>query len=307
MRTLLLLLLIFTLTGLIFAADSPGTTGFQFLKTQVGARAAGMAGSFLAISNDIHAIYYNPAGLADIQNRSAGFTYLKHLLDFNFGFVGFVQPHLGPGNLGIGLSYMDYGNFKKTDADNQDLGNFSSNSFCLAAAYSMQPVSNFSIGVSAKYIRFGIAEYSSDAFAVDAGVLYHFPKAMLTLAAGIFNLGQTTSAFITTKDDLPQCVRFGASKKLEHLPLLLSLVVYQYDQEKWHGSLGGEFTLSPQAFLRLGYDNVGRDMQTGGNKDRFAGAAIGLGYIWREIHLDYAFTSLGEIGSLNRFTLSSQF
>jgi len=307
MRTVLVFIVIVTLVGIASAVDSPGATGFQFLKTQVGARPAGMGGSFIAMDGDVQCIYYNPAGVATVTNRAASFTYMKHLLDFNFGFVGFVQPHLGPGNLGVGLSFMDYGDFKRTDGTGAVLGNFSANSLSLAATYSLQPVQNLSIGLSAKYIRAGIETYSADAVAADAGVLYHFPQWMLTLAAGVCNLGRPISAFITHKDDLPMSMRFGLAKKLEHLPLYLSLTFYRYQDEKWHGALGGEFTLSPQAFLRLGYDNVGQDLQVGGNKDRFAGASIGLGLVWRSVHIDYALSSLGEVGTLNRFSLSSPF
>jgi len=52
---------------------------------------------------------------------------------------------------------------------------------------------------------------------------------------------------------------------------------------------------------------VGQDLQVGGNKDRFAGASIGLGLVWRSVHIDYALSSLGEVGTLNRFSLSSPF
>jgi len=307
MRAVMCVFLIAGLATISPAADSPGTTGFQFLKTQVGARPAGMAGAFLAISGDVNSIYYNPAGIATLSQRTAGFTYLKHLLDLNFGFVGFVQPAFGPGNLGIGLSFMDYGDFKKTDNTGEVLGNFSANSVCLTAVYSVHLLANLDLGFSGKYIRAAIDNYSADAFAADAGLLYHFPKQMLTLAAGFFNVGQSTSAFIQTKDELPMCMRFGLAKKLEHLPLMLSLVGYRYQNEEWHAALGGEFTLIPQAFLRIGYDNIGQDLQVGGNKDRFAGASIGLGYVWRNVNLDYAFSSMGEIGSLNRFSISSQF
>ncbi|NLP10263.1 PorV/PorQ family protein, partial [bacterium] len=259
------------------------------------------------MEGDVQCIYYNPAGVATVVNRAASFTYMKHLLDFNFGFVGFVQPHLGPGNLGVGFSFMDYGDFKRTDGSGAVLGNFSANSLSLTATYSLQPVENFSIGLSAKYIRAGIETYTADAVAGDAGVLYSFPQWMLTLAAGVFNLGQPISAFITHKADLPMSIRFGLAKKLEHLPLHLSLTFYRYQNEKWHGALGGEFTLSPQAFLRLGYDNIGRELEVGGNKDRFAGASIGLGLVWRSVHIDYALSSVGELGTLNRFSLSSPF
>jgi len=294
-------------TALSQADPSPGTVGFQFLKTQVGARPAAMGGAFVAIPGDINAIQYNPAGIVTFNKRTASFSYLNDLLDINMGFVGFVQPKVGPGNLGIAVLFKDYGNLIKTDITGEEMGNFSSNSFSFAAAYAIEPYKNLYVGASGKYIRFGIDNYFADALVVDGGVMYTIPSLALTLAAGVFNVGQAMSAFVETKDDLPTNVKVGFSKALAHLPLLLSFNLYKYNDEDWYGALGGEFTLSPNLFLRLGYDQFGRDLQVDSSNDKFAGAAVGLGLLWNNIRVDYAFTTYGELGALNRFSVSGQF
>ena len=68
-----------------------------------------------------------------------------------------------------------------------------------------------------------------------------------------------------------------------------------------------EFTLSEYVLLRLGYDFIGRKMHADASDDTFAGAAIGLGFLWNQIKIDYSYTSYGVLGSLNRFTVSSHF
>jgi hypothetical protein len=130
---------------------------------------------------------------------------------------------------------------------------------------------------------------------------------MLSVAAGLFNFGYVTSAFVQTKDDLPLNYRIGFSKRLAHLPLLLNMIIYYFDQEKIRGALGGEFTLTNKLFLRLGYDSMGKDFEVDSSKDRFAGAAIGLGVLWNEFRIDYSFTTYGAMGSLNRFSISGNF
>ncbi len=305
-KSTIILFLLFC-AALLYADPSPGTVGFQFLKTQVGARPAAMGGAFVAIPGDINAIQYNPAGIVTFSQRTASFSYLNDLLDINMGFVGFVQPKVGPGNLGIAVLFKDYGNFVKTDVSGQEMGNFSSNSFSFAAAYAVEPYKNLYVGASGKYLRFGIDNYFADALVVDAGVMYTIPSQALTLAAGIFNVGRALSAFVETKDDLPRNYKLGFSKRLAHLPLMLSFNLYKYNDENWYGALGGEFTLSPNLFLRLGYDQFGKDLRVDSSNDKFAGAAIGLGLLWNKIHIDYAFTTYGELGTLNRFSVSGQF
>ena len=288
-------------------ASSPGTVGFQYLKTHTAARPAAMGGAFVAVSADVNALYYNPAGIANIVKRTASFTYLNDLLDFNTGFIALVEPEFGPGNLGVSILFKDYGRFKRTDGTGQEIGDFTSNAISLAGSYSLRPFQNLMLGVTAKYLRFAIDTYSADAIAVDAGFMYYIPVHKLTFAAELFNVGKTLTAFVASRDDLPTQFKAGFAKELAHLPLLISLNLYKYNDENWHGALGGEFTLTPHVFLRLGYDEFGRNLKVDSSGDRFAGAAIGLGMVWNNLQIDYSFTSHGELGSLNRFTISGQF
>ncbi|MBN2410940.1 PorV/PorQ family protein [candidate division KSB1 bacterium] len=303
-RIVAVILLVFSITT---HAYSPSTTGFQFLRTQVGARPAGMAGAFVAVPGDVNSLYYNPASIAVIGKRTASFTYLNDLLDFNSGFIGYVHPRMGLGNFGFSVLYKDYGQFDKMDQYGQEMGTFGANSISLNASYAITAAENLYIGATGKYIRASIENYSADAVALDAGVMYVMPKHELTFAAGIYNLGTATSAFVETKDDLPLCLRAGFSKKLAHLPLLLSANAYKYSDEAWQAAIGGEFTLSDYVLLRLGYDFIGRKMHVDASDDTFAGAAIGLGFLWKQIKIDYSYTSYGVLGSLNRFTISSHF
>ena len=56
-------LLTSSMAGKIVKAKYAG----EFLATGVGARALGMGGAFVAISNDVTAGYWNPAALAHIK------------------------------------------------------------------------------------------------------------------------------------------------------------------------------------------------------------------------------------------------
>ena len=64
---LFLILLIVFFTVPITAGESSGEAGYQFLRTYSGARPSAMAGAFISITGDIHSIYFNPAGLAELN------------------------------------------------------------------------------------------------------------------------------------------------------------------------------------------------------------------------------------------------
>lgn len=293
---------------LFFVTDvrPQSAVGYDFLRTFVGARPSAMAGAFVAIPGDIHNIYYNPGGLAALEKRQGTLSYLNHLLDFQSGFLAFAQPKFD-GTIGFGLHYFDYGQFEGKDTANNSTGTFGANSWSLALGYSQYVLKNLSVGASAKVILFKIAEFSETALAADLGAVYHVPEYQLHLGLAVLNVGQTTSAFIETKDDLPTSVQLGVAKKLEHLPLELSGAVVKFVEEDFNFRLGGEFTLSDQLFLRLGYNSVGRDQRVDTSKDQIAGLSVGLGFKVNKFDIDYAFSSFGEVGSLNRLTLTGRF
>ncbi len=289
----------------VFAADP---IGFAFLRVPVGARQAAMGASFLAVSKDVHAIYYNPAGIANLPMRSGAFGYLNHILDIQSFFGAYVHPHTR-GSYGIAVNFTDYGEFTETDASGAETGKtFGANTVAAYLTYSRLHAERWLLGVNLKLLRMELAQYSADGVAVDLGVIYQSTiMDNLTFAAGVFNLGKERSAFIRTKEALPLNFQLGVSKRLAHLPLLYSLTLLKYQDEDLRFRAGGEFTLSKSLYLRLGYDTVGSDQKVGTDRDRFAGISFGLGFAIHDYVLDYSLSSFGEVGSLNRLSFSMTF
>lgn len=280
--------------------------GYNFLRTLVGARASSMGGAFMAIPGDIYNVYYNPAGLAALNKRQGTLTYLNHLLDFQSGFLAYGQPFLN-GTIAVGVHYFDYGNFEGKDENNNPTSDFGSNSWTFSVGYSQYVIKGLSLGASGKFINFKIAEFSENALAVDLAAIYSIESEALHFGLGVFNVGTTTTAFIDTKDDLPMSVQFGASKQLEHLPLLVSAALIKYKGESLDFRFGGELNLTDELFLRLGYNSVGQDQKVDSGKDQLAGVSLGLGFKLSQFNLDYSFSSFGEVGSLNRLSLTGRF
>lgn len=75
-----------------------------------GVRPMGMGGAFTAVSDDINAVFTNPAGIAGIKTREIGYTQadLFNLKIARQQQVVLVYPRLGPVpvSLGVGLNYL---------------------------------------------------------------------------------------------------------------------------------------------------------------------------------------------------------
>jgi len=306
--------IILLVVGLTFSAISAmagmssGEAGYQFLRTYAGARPSAMAGAFISLPGDIHSIYFNPAGLAELAGRTATATYLNHILDFQSGLVGYAQPITALGTMAVSLNYMNYGELDETDAQGQQLGTFSAGSFYLTGGLGRKLNEHLMIGGSAKFIYSSIDTYTSTAMALDVGVIYHVPFIEdFNVGCGVFNVGAVLSAFVKEKDPLPLNFAFGFSKKLAHLPLEYSIAINKYVDDDIQFNVGGEFTLSNGLYLRIGYNSLGRNQKIGAQGDQFAGVSCGLGFEWKKYHLDYSLSSYGAIGYLNRLSFSYVF
>jgi len=69
-----------------------GTIAASFLEIDVGARAVGMGGAFVAVADDATAIFWNPAGLSRLKSSEAIIIRTNWLVETYFDFAGFVSP-----------------------------------------------------------------------------------------------------------------------------------------------------------------------------------------------------------------------
>ena len=80
-----------------------GTSSMQFLKIGIGGRATGMGESFIAVANDISALYWNPAGLMQFKEYGAHFSHSEWLVGLKHEFAGGIY-RIGKNNV-VGLSF----------------------------------------------------------------------------------------------------------------------------------------------------------------------------------------------------------
>ncbi len=287
---------------------------YDFLRTDVSARAGALAGSYVSIMNDPTTIFYNPAALGTIERPTGSIGFFKHLLDINSGYAAYAQPYDDLGYFGVGVLYMNYGSFNRTDDLGNTLGTFSANELAVTLGYSALWEENLYYGINAKFIYSGIAEYSSTGLAADFGLLYTIPDSRITLGASLRNLGAQLSSYASTKESLPLDLVVGMSVVPKGIPLLLNVNFHKLNEDvaKFGDrfkafSIGGEFTLSTVLQARVGYNNEQRQELKTGTSAGLAGFSGGIGITIREYRVDYALSSLGSIGALHRITVSSTF
>lgn len=257
-----------------------GTSGAQFLKIGVGARAAGMGYAFTAVANDATALYWNPAGIAWFNKSKANVSYADWFADIKYNYVGVAFPFSGNSAIGLQVIGLSMGDMEETTLESPEgTGrNFSASDLALGVTYARRMTDKVSLGLTVKMIHQSIWEMTANAFAIDAGTTYK-PSSRVTVAMNISNLGTSTrftGGNLTQRDPLPNDTQIITNKSLEtfyyELPTTFRIAAaYQTVQTEnfslltsvdgvhWNDNyeqlnLGFEFTFLGVFALRGGYN-----------------------------------------------------
>ncbi len=299
------------------AHAQPGPAGtFSFLRLEPTARAAALSGAFGAVpSSDPAALYYNPASLNAETDGVLSLSYLNHLSDLNAGFAAYGRQVQGY-DAAVSLRYLGWGDMPETDEFAQEIGTFGARNMALSVGVARAQTQTLRVGVSLHAILSTIAEYRATALAADVGVLYQRTPNSFVASVSLHNAGVTLSSLGSTRDKLPLDVRVAVSKRLQYLPLMVSVVGYNLqdpgagmdgrttaEQVLGHVAVGGELQFSPNFNLRAGFNpRRNQELRTSERLDT-AGLSMGFGLKVSRYHIDYAFSSWSDNGALHQFSL----
>jgi len=175
----------------IFAYNKVGSAAAQFLKIEAGSRAVGMGGSFAAIADDPFALYWNVAGIANVQTISASLAYTNWIADLKHSFTGVVIPTGDMGNLGFSVSTLSSDKIEQTTIERpRGTGTFvEAFDIALGVSYARKMTDYVSVGVTAKYIQQRLWDLSAETVAFDIGFLLNTGFKGIKLGMTLNNFG----------------------------------------------------------------------------------------------------------------------
>jgi hypothetical protein len=301
------------------SAQPSRLTGFGLLRMEPSARAAALAGAYgVGSGEDVNALFANPALLDPADHRHLAVSYLNHLADINAGFIAYayeVEP-LG-GTVGGAIRFLSYGEFDRADAEGTRDGTFGASDAVVTLSYARAETERLRWGASAHAVFSSIDDASANALATDLGVAYLLPEQGLALSASLRNLGVVTSDLGADGDVLPTDLRVSISKRLQYVPLLITVAGYDltsFENENGtalneiarHLAVGGELQFGESFALRAGYNHrLHEDLSTGERLD-LAGLGLGFGLNLRRFGFDYAYNAWSSFGGLHHLTLRAR-
>ena len=164
----------------VWAITNVGTSGAQFLKIGPGARADSLGGAFGAIVDDATAIYWNPAGLSQLDAISFNDTHTFWVGDTRFNFLAGAVPVENVGTFAgsitaLMMPAMEITTLAKPDGTGQwfDAGDWAVSLAYARQLYESDNGAKLSVGITGKYIYQKIHRESAKGVALDIGTLYY--------------------------------------------------------------------------------------------------------------------------------------
>ena len=338
--SVMIILLVISTQDTFASGRKIGSASASELLIPMGARSVGMGGANIANVSKTEAIYWNPAGLANLQSAEASFSYMTYFADMNVSYftVGYYME--GIGTLGLSLQSLDIGDIIVTTIDNPEgTGEILSPDYITVnATFSRRLTNRILFGINTKLISERIGNMSASAVAWDFGIQY---ISDLNIDFGIVlkNIG-TSMQFDGTGIEFDSAIPFASpnatTRKTKadivsnEMPTSLNMgLAYRYvinEENKLNINtsyssnsfnidqvIGGmEYSFQDFIFLRAGYEAplYPSDFPSEAQDYQFGltfGAGINLEIDGNTLVIDYAYRDMDIFDGSNYFTLGFQF
>jgi hypothetical protein len=323
-------LLVLILSFNTYAVSKVAQTGCGFLDVAAGARACGMGEAFTVLGQDATALFYNPSGIGEIDNRfdlSAGGT--QWIADINYLYLAGVVNAGVWGSFGFSLIAPDYGEFLGTRVDSTapagwvETGIFHPHAFCGGVAYAREFTDKFTVGLQAKFVSqhlgnneftldpgrgdslFGTRENEISTLSYDFGLLFYPGFESFAFGMSVRNFSPRVE-YEKIGFELPLTFTLGVG--MDILDLFGDYPDYSFNiggdmihprdwEEKYY--VGGEFGYKDMFFLRAGY-KINSSKQ---------GLTAGVGISAAGVKIDYSYGKydLKGIDMINRASVGFSF
>lgn len=339
LRTILVTcsLVIAATSGAIAQIGGFGT--YKFLNYSNSARAAGLGGNFLAVSdNDITLAISNPSLITAAMNHHMAVSYVHTPGGINYGFAAYSRTFEKPGSFVASLQYINYGKFTGADPAGNITGDFYASEYCLGVGWGRSLSPLFSIGANGKLIYSQLETYNSFGIAVDVSGTYLSKDKLFTASLIGRNIGTQLVPYLPGDyEPLPFELQIGLSQKFRHVPIRLSQLLTNL--QRWdltytdpsdpdnmadpitgetkemsaageiadavmrHIVLGAELTIAKVFDVRIGYNYQRRQELKLYNKAGLTGFTLGAGLRVKMFSLSYTWGSYTAGMSNNYLTL----
>jgi len=333
----LLLIILLPINNYCGGFSKVGTAAAQFLKISAGARPMGMGETYVAVANDASTLYWNPAGITNIDMMTVGFSHTQWFAEIFHNYAGFVVPLSENDGFGVSIISLNTNEQEVTTVEQPEGAGvyYSVNNIAIGLSYARKLTNWFTVGVTAKYIEEDLYNESASTFALDIGTYLKTGFHNLVIGMCISNFGgnmqldgrdliqlvdinksisgeYNPSAELKTEPySLPLNFRVGVSMDViggkdsffesDVHRLTLAVDGNHPNDNVERINIGSEYSWNETVFARVGY-KVNYDVE---NWTYGAGVKLNLGN--QKISFDYALVDYYDLGKVSRISVEIGF
>jgi hypothetical protein len=330
---LLIPLIILTVSSAF--AQKVGTTSMQFLEVMPCARGTALGDAYTVWAHGAEAVFWNPSGLALVQNQELSATYTSWIFDARQGGLSYAASLGDIGSVGAQIQYVDYGMFDEASTDAAYLSQgtypgltgrqFHPYAVVVGVSYAQNLTDKFAAGVTAKFAHESLYDQQTvtvvsssgvenvntfgNALLFDFGVRYSTGFRTIQIAASVQNFGGQIK-YATESNPAPLLFRVGMAADVigtnsllvedENNRVGVAFDLFQPNDYTQQQHVGIEYEYAGTLSLRVGYKfNYDTEGFTagGGIQQNFAGVRLSI---------DYSYGAIGMyLGNVHRISLGA--
>lgn len=299
----------------------------EFLSIGAGARSLGMGGAHVALANDVTAVYWNPAGLAQLNYPEISLMHAEQfagIVKYNFGAL--ALPHGKDASFGVGLIRLAVDDipFTRLPREDLDLGEpyvdengvtrinrpfvereFSNAEYAFFLSYARAKSAYLSYGGSVKIVQKGFDDTSAWGIGFDIGAQLRLRNG-LRLGANLQDATTTILAWNTGRKELiAPTLKIGATLPMS-VGFLKGTLFPAVDADiRFEGrEQAAQISGGPASMdIHAGFEYLYKEslaLRAGTDTGNFsAGAGLRL----PKLEVDYAFMSHSDLKNTHRISL----
>ncbi|MBO4662780.1 MAG: type IX secretion system protein PorQ [Bacteroidaceae bacterium] len=276
------------------ASAQSGSDAYEFLSVPVSAHSAALGGQNVSIlDDDVTLVFDNPSLLSNVSDKMLSLDYTSYISSSRKLATAFSKTINERASWAIGAQVLSYGSMTETDAEGNELGEFSAKDIDVQGTFAYMLSDYWSGGVSAKVLTSSYADYSSVALGVDLGLNYCDEANGVSVSLVAQNLGGQVDPLYETHESLPFNLTFGFSKSLSNAPLRLSFTfddITNRDSNKFirHLIMGVDILPSRNSWIALGYNFRRANEMKLADGSHGAGFSLGAGINIKKVKIGAA-------------------
>ena len=324
----------------LYTASSSAQTGgdntFEFLNLTTSARILALGNVLVnTFDDDVNLAQQLPSLNHVGMNHQFSVNFTNYYAGVKFGSLVYGLPSSKYENISLGMQYLNYGDFKRTDEFGNITGSFTAGEYAAYVSTLIYKRPAFRLGTTLKAVYSNMEAYNSYGFLADLSATYEIKEQRVLASLLLKNAGFQLKTYAGESEPMPFEMILGISAKLEHAPLRWSIswshlerwdlsyvdpsepvidpltneeIAVKYttrDKILSHLHVGGEFLFGKSFNVRMGYNFRRRQELALDLYKHNVGLSWGFSMKVRKFHFDYARAAYHAVGPMHTFSVTS--